>query len=112
MSGGRVRGRMPWSKQASQWYGLVHGGALAALADTAAGVGSVYMAPDKRVLTSELQINFFSNITSGSVDCDCKLVHRGKKSLVWEVRMTKTGMRGLLALSIITYVLVDNKGGK
>jgi uncharacterized protein (TIGR00369 family) len=113
LSRGRVRGRMPWSKQASQWYGLIHGGALAAFADTAAGVGSAYVAPaGTNVLTSELKINFFANITSGSIDCDAKLVHKGRRSLVWEIRITETGKRNLLALSIITYVIVDSKGGK
>lgn len=113
LSRGRVRGRMPWSEKASQWYGLIHGGALAAFADTAAGVGSVNTAPEgTNVLTSQLQINYFANITNGSIDCDAKLVHKGKKSLVWEVKITKTGENELLALCVITYVIVPVKGWK
>jgi uncharacterized protein (TIGR00369 family) len=105
-----VKGRMPWTKRASQWNGLIHGGALAALADTTAGVGTIHViGPGWRILTAEMKINFFGNIPNGSVDADGKLLHRGSRSMVWEVRLTPTGKKKLLAISIITYIILDPK---
>lgn len=110
---GRVTGRMPWTKQASQWNGLIHGGALAALADTAAGVGTLYFAgPEKVILTTEMKINFFGNKARGSVDAEGRILYRGKKSMVWEIRITETGKHKLLAFATVSYIMIDkNKGG-
>jgi len=107
MSRGSVRGRMPWSPQASQQVGLIHGGSLAALADTTAAVGTIALTPKgMRPVTVELKINYFGNIRSGSVDCEALLLHHGHRSMVWEARITETGKKDLLAVSIITYLLI------
>jgi len=103
-----VKGRMPWSQKASQGQGLIHGGALTALADTTAGVGTFYLAGGAPALTAELKINFFRNIKQGSVDSEAKLLHRGKNSMVWEVRLTKTGTKDLLALAIVTCIVLES----
>jgi uncharacterized protein (TIGR00369 family) len=107
-----VRGRMPWSRQASQAGGLIHGGALAALADTTAGVGTIYLLEEGwGALTTEMKINYFGNISSGSVESDARLLHRGKRNMVWEVRITPVGSRRLLAIAIASYALLRQDSG-
>ena len=107
----RVRGRMPWSRRIVQRNGVIHGGALAALADSTGGVGAVILAgPGRRVLTAEMKMNYFSNIAAGWVDSDARLLHRGQASSVWEIRLYSGGRnRRLLALAVASYVTASEE---
>ena len=102
----RVKGRMPWSESIVQGNGIIHGGALAALADTTGGVGAIRLAgPGTVVVTAEIKVNYFSNIKSGWVDSDARLLHRGRMSSVWEIRLYSSGKNHkLLALAVASYV--------
>lgn len=56
---GRVVGRMPLKPEQRQYSGVVHGGVLAAFADTVAGFAAYTMTPtDRDVLTAELKTSF------------------------------------------------------
>src|SRR4030095_3114350 len=58
-----VRMRMPGSRAASQAADALHGGAVVALADTCAAIGTINLLPDGyTTVTSELKINFTGNI--------------------------------------------------
>ncbi len=56
---GRVEARMPLHDEQRQYSGVIHGGVLAALADTVAGFAAYTMLPiDRDVLTADLNISF------------------------------------------------------
>jgi len=56
---GFVEARMPLFDEQRQYSGVIHGGVLAALADTVAGfVTYTVTPPDKDVLTAELKVSF------------------------------------------------------
>ena len=56
---GRVEARMPLHDEQRQYSGVIHGGVLAALADTVAGFAAYTMLPiDWDVLTADLNISF------------------------------------------------------
>lgn len=56
---GRVEARMPLHDEQRQYSGVIHGGVLAALADTVAGFAAYTMLPiDRDVLTAGLNISF------------------------------------------------------
>ena len=65
---GRVVVGMRVAKRHLQVHGVVHGGVLAALADTAGGM-SVYMKlpPRSRVATVEMKINYLEAVAGGEV---------------------------------------------
>lgn len=103
---GRVLMRMPWSRAASQMAGLLHGGALTTLADTAAAVGTFYLLPpDSATVTSELKINFISNIKKGAAMADARLLHRGRLTMVWETKVREEATGKLLAVSSGTFFI-------
>src|SRR3954468_15968144 len=96
---GKVKMRLPWSKTASQSAGLLHGGALATLTDTAAAVGTLFLLPEGyQTVTGELKINFLDNIRQGACLAEAVLLHQGRKTLVWEIKVFSEASRRLLAV--------------
>src|SRR3954465_14580582 len=104
---GRVKMRLPWSKTASQSAGLLHGGALATLTDTAAAVGTLFMLPEGyRTVTGELKINYLDNVREGAVLAEAVLLHQGRRTMVWEIRVWSEKGRRLLAVSTSTFFIL------
>ena len=63
---GFARFRMPFRKELTQAYGVVHGGAIATSADTAVAFAVMTLIqPGEKVTTAEFKINFFSAVTNG-----------------------------------------------
>src|SRR5580700_2186348 len=68
---GRVVLRMRVDKRHMQVHGVVHGGVLAALADTAGGlVAYVSLRCVKRVATIEMKINYLEAVEAGTVEAE------------------------------------------
>ena len=75
---GRVMLRMRVAAHHKQFYGVVHGGVLAALADTAGGLASYTAATGPRVATIEMKINFLEAVAGGTVEADARVVRMGR----------------------------------
>ena len=107
---GFVRLRMPWSRAASQAADALHGGAVVALADTCAAIGTVNLLPEGyTTVTSELKINFIANITSGAAVAEARLLHRGRVTMVWEVKIFEERTRRLLAAASMTFIVLEKR---
>ena len=107
---GFVRMRMPWSRSASQMAGLLHGGALTTLADTCAAVGTLSLIPEGHAtVTSELKINFIANIHRGAAIAEARLLHKGRQTMVWEVKIYEEGKKRLLAAASGTFFVFSIK---
>jgi uncharacterized protein (TIGR00369 family) len=80
---GRVVIKMRVENKHLQAHGVVHGGVLASLADTAGGLAS-YMAcaPGARVATIEMKINYLEAISEGSVTAVAEVVRIGRHTSV------------------------------
>ena len=103
-----VRVRMPWSRAASQAADAFHGGAVVALADTCAAIGTVNLLPEGyTTVTSELKINFIGNIRSGAAIAEARLLHRGRLTMVWEVKIFEERTRRLLAAATMTFIMLE-----
>jgi 1,4-dihydroxy-2-naphthoyl-CoA hydrolase len=76
---GRVVLRMRVDERHKQVHGVVHGGVLAALADTAGGLAT-YMAVPRgtRVATVEMKINYLEAVEGGNVSADARVIRLGK----------------------------------
>jgi uncharacterized protein (TIGR00369 family) len=76
---GKVTLRMPVKALHKQVYGVVHGGVLAALADTAGGLATHMACPrGTRVATVEMKINFLEAVEAGTVFAEAEVVRRGR----------------------------------
>jgi uncharacterized protein (TIGR00369 family) len=69
--------------------GSLHGGTLMALADTVGAVATVLnLPPGASTTTLESKTNFFAPARSGTVRAESTPLHRGKRTMVWQTRVT------------------------
>lgn len=86
--------------------GAVHGGTLMALADTAGAAATVLsLPPGATTATLESKTNFIAAGRGGTVRAEATCVHRGRRTMVWETRITDAGGR-LLSLTIQTQMVL------
>lgn len=64
---------------------VLHGGVLYSMADTGMG-GALYslLEGDEVCATVEVKINYFKPVKAGSLTCNTRVVHKGKKIAVLE----------------------------
>lgn len=86
-SADRVEATMPVDHRTRQPFGILHGGATLALAETVAGLGSMIACqPDEFVVGMQVSGNHVSSAHEGdTVRAVCTPVHLGRSSHVWNV---------------------------
>ena len=90
-------------------YGVVHGGVIYSLADTAMG-GALYslMSEDERCVTVEMKVIYFRPVTSGSLECTAKVAHRSR-TLGFVEAVVKNGDRDVAKASA-TFSIFKSSG--
>ena len=83
--------------------GAIHGGTLMALADTVGAAGTAAMG--LRTATLESKTNFFAAAVKGKVRAESTALHKGKRTHVWQTRVTDANGR-LLSLTIQTQMIL------
>lgn len=83
--------------------GAIHGGTLMALADTVGAVGTVVSGA--KTATAESKTNFFAAATRGKVRAEATPLHKGKRTHVWQTRITDESGK-LLSLTIQTQMIL------
>jgi uncharacterized protein (TIGR00369 family) len=100
---GKVVLRMRVAKKHLQVHGVVHGGVLAALADTAGGLAT-YMATPRgtRVATIEMKINYLEAVERGNVTAEAIVVRIGRHISVVDCDITDDAHR-LVGKALMTF---------
>nr|WP_299697984.1 hotdog fold thioesterase [Hydrocarboniphaga sp.] len=82
----RVSGTMPVDSRTHQPFGLLHGGASVALAETLASVAAqLNVAPGEMVVGLEINANHLRGIRSGTVTGVATPIHIGRRTQVWSI---------------------------
>jgi 1,4-dihydroxy-2-naphthoyl-CoA hydrolase len=99
----RVRGRFAADKRVQQPFGLVHGGAYMAFAESLASFATFgAVAGDGNIAVGQANDNHFLRpVTEGLVHAEGAPIHRGRTSWVWDIRFTDDQDR-LCAISRVT----------
>ena len=85
----RVLARLTVTEKLMTVGGTVHGGTLMAFADSVGAAGTVAnLAEGQRTATLESKTNFIAGCRSGTVQAEAKPIHKGKRTHVWETRIT------------------------
>jgi 1,4-dihydroxy-2-naphthoyl-CoA hydrolase len=86
--------------------GALHGGTLMALADTVGAVATFVNLPSGATTTTlESKTNFFAAGRDGRVRAETTALHKGKRTHVWQTRVTDEAGR-LLSLTIQTQMVL------
>ena len=86
--------------------GALHGGTLMAFADTVGAAGTVVnLAQGQSTATLESKTNFFAAARAGTVRAEATPLHKGKRTHVWQTRVTDASGK-LLSLTIQTQVIL------
>jgi uncharacterized protein (TIGR00369 family) len=112
MAPARVVATMPVDRRTHQPYGLLHGGASVALAETIASLGAALHTDRERsmVVGLEINANHVRAVRSGTVTGVGAPLHVGRTTQVWEIRITDDGDR-LVCVSRCTLAVVPRGGG-
>jgi 1,4-dihydroxy-2-naphthoyl-CoA hydrolase len=94
-----VRARMEWAPERCTAGGLIHGGALMALADGNGGVLAFLNLPEGAVGTAtiESKTNFMRAVTEGAVLATTRALHKGRTTIVIETELTREGDGAMVA---------------
>jgi 1,4-dihydroxy-2-naphthoyl-CoA hydrolase len=79
--------RMPVRDGVKQPFGIVHGGAFAALAETVCSRATYDVVAPKLALGQANETVFMRAVRSGTVEARARALHRGGSSWVWDVEM-------------------------
>jgi len=89
--------------------GVMHGGAIMALADVLGGMTAAIGLNGGRTATIESKTNFFAAVPKGdTVRAVCMPLHRGRTTIVLETRITR-GDGKLAAIVTQTQLVFDRK---
>jgi 1,4-dihydroxy-2-naphthoyl-CoA hydrolase len=78
-----VRGRLAWSEERCTTFGVLHGGAIMALADSVGAYCAVLNLPaGAGTATIESKTNFFRAVRDGHVDAVSTPLHVGRTTIV------------------------------
>jgi uncharacterized protein (TIGR00369 family) len=88
-------------------FGVLHGGAVMALADNLGGTATMVNLPQgARTATIESKTNFFAGIPLGdTARAECTPLHRGRSTMVWQTKITRSDGR-LCALVTQTQIVI------
>ena len=107
----RVVATMPVDHRTRQPYGILHGGASVALAETLASLGAT-MNVDRETSVAvglEINANHMRPKHDGIVTGTATPIHRGKSTQIWDIRIVDEEGR-LVCISRCTLAVVPNTG--
>jgi len=94
-----VRGRMEWAPERCTAGGLLHGGALMAMADGGGGALAFLNLPEGAVGTAtiESKTNFMRGVRDGAVTATSRVLHKGRTTIVIETELARESDGALVA---------------
>jgi 1,4-dihydroxy-2-naphthoyl-CoA hydrolase len=103
-----VRGTMPVDERTHQPYGLLHGGASVALAETLGSTGAnLCVDPNRqRCVGQEINANHLRSMRRGEVTGTARPVHLGGRSQVWSIEIEDEA-GALVCISRLTMAVLD-----
>ncbi len=104
---GRVEATMPVDERTRQPFGILHGGASLALAETVAGLGSMILCqPDEMMVGMQVSGNHVSSAHEGdTVRAVATVIHQGRSSHVWDVNIYTSTDKLVSSVRVVNSVM-------
>ncbi|MBS1488444.1 MAG: hotdog fold thioesterase [Bacteroidetes bacterium] len=105
-----IEATMPVDHRTHQPLGLLHGGASVALAETLGSIAAMCCLDTQTqyCVGIEINANHIKSVRNGIVKGKATPLHIGKKTHVWEIRITSEKDE-LVCISRITMAIIDKK---
>ncbi len=105
-----LKGTMPVDHRTHQAYGILHGGASAALAETLGSIGSVIVVdPEQYICVGvEINANHIRSVRDGFVTGTAIPLHLGSSSHVWDIKIVDKNEK-LVCVSRLTVFIKRKK---
>jgi 1,4-dihydroxy-2-naphthoyl-CoA hydrolase len=104
-----VRATMPVQERTHQPFGVLHGGASVALAETVGSLAAMMcVEPQFTVLGQEINANHLRSISSGTVTATARPYHLGARSQVWQIEIRDESER-LVCVSRLTMAVIERR---
>ena len=105
-----LKAKMPVNSKVHQPFGILHGGATAALAETVGSCASALSVDTKSKIIKgiELSINHLKSKKEGFVFGIAKPIHKGRTTHLWEIRIEDED-QNLISLCKLTNIVLDKK---
>lgn len=106
-----IEATMPVTNAVRQPFGLLHGGASVAFAETMASVAALMAVPEgiqAHVVGLEINANHLKAVRSGWVTGKCRPLQTGRNFSVWEVKIENDSGQ-LVCICRMTAALIEKK---
>lgn len=102
--------KMPVTSEVHQPYGILHGGATAALAETVgSSASSLFIDTELKIVKGiTLSINHLKSIKEGIVYATARPIHKGRTTHLWEIKVMDE-QENLISISKLTNIVLDRK---
>lgn len=107
---GFLQAKMPVTSKVYQPMGILHGGASVALAESVGSAAShLFIDADKYVVKGlEISANHLRSKSDGFVFATAKIIHKGKTTHLWEIRIVDED-DNLISLCKLTNIVLEKK---
>ena len=102
-----ISAKMPVDHRTHQPYGILHGGASVALAETLGSVAATFSVDHEKYncVGIEINANHIKSVRDGWVYGTAKPVHVGKSTQIWEIRINNEASE-LVCVSRLTLAVI------
>lgn len=106
-----IKATMPVDQRTVQPFGLLHGGASVALAETVASVGANLCLDSEKqfAVGMEINANHVRSVSGGMVTAIARPLHLGRQSQVWSIEINDENGK-LVSTSRMTASVLDRRG--
>lgn len=107
---GRVVATMPVDDRTRQPFGLLHGGASVALAESVASIGAYELVDKEKevVVGLEINANHIKAKRDGIVTATGTVLHQGRTTMVWDIKITDEKNQ-LISVSRCTIAVIEKR---
>ena len=102
--------KMPVNTKVHQPYGILHGGATAALAESVGSAASSYFIDHAKYIVKGIQLstNHLKSVKEGFVFATAKIIHRGRTTHLWEIKVVNEKDE-LISVCKLTNIILEKK---
>lgn len=107
VSENKVEATMPVKKHVCQPFGILHGGATIALAESAAGEGSLFLCKENEMPAGvQISCNHISAAKEGdTVNAVANIIHKGTTTHIWNVDIYNSHAKLISSVRVLNMII-------